>query len=114
MYSLLFIFVLFSCYYCADDYYSKESTKEYWRPTTPSYWEKIKPTTSKDDKHLLIQTTYAKPYYVTGLYTIPYYVFGEFANVYQRPPFGYPDVNYFNYNIKKQNKDKQYVPSYKA
>lgn len=115
MCSIFLIFALFSCCYCAEDYYSKEqNTKEYWRPTTESYWEKIKVTTPKDvDKQLLIQTTYAKPYYATGLYTFPYYVFGEFANVY-RPPFGYSDVNYFNYYMKKQNKDKQYVPSYKA
>ncbi|CAK1552517.1 unnamed protein product [Leptosia nina] len=113
----VYIFFGVLCVTKCDDYYSKEpkTTEKYnWHPTE-SYWDKTKPTTAKDtdDKLFVIQSSFGKPYYVTGLYTIPYYIFGEFANYYQRPTFGYPDINYYNYLIKKQNKDKPYVPSYK-
>ncbi|CAH2266998.1 jg6697 [Pararge aegeria aegeria] len=80
-----------------------ENQEEGWRPVF-EHDDRIKPIQhkEKDDKFFLQDNK--SPFYYPGIYTYPYYNW----NGYYRPPFSYPEVNYF---IKKETKDK---PNFKV
>ncbi|CAH0695915.1 unnamed protein product [Spodoptera exigua] len=101
-----------------DNESDKSGYSDSWKPIPSVYEDRVKPakvTPKYDDKyiHNAVGKPYGTPPYIQGIYTFPYYAYGEIKPVYQPLYNPYPPYYNGDFYIKKEDKNKPYVPYYK-